>query len=62
MSPATIAIIVEALLRHGPAFGKAVYELFRTDNPTPQQWGDLFSLAERSYESYVPASKLPPLP
>lgn len=53
MSPVVVELIATALVKYGPAVAKGLYDLFRTENPTPEQWSKLFEMAETSYDDYV---------
>lgn len=53
MSPAATEIILTALVKYGPALAKGIYDLFQTQDPTPEQWATLFATAEKSYDDYV---------
>jgi hypothetical protein len=56
-----VELVATALVKYGPALAKGLYDLFRTENPTPQQWAALFELAEKKYEDYVrPAGPVVP--
>jgi hypothetical protein len=51
---AQIAVLVlEALVKFGPAAARAITDLFRKDTISSDDWNKVFDLAEKSYESYI---------
>lgn len=53
MSPATIELIAQILLKYGPDVAKAVYGLFTNPAPTQADWDALWLVASKPYDSYV---------
>ena len=65
MDPVTISLIVGALIRYGPSLAREIQLLFTKKEVTQEDWDKVFSLAEKSYDSYVapivPPVVLPPV-
>ena len=46
-------LILEALVKYGPAVARAITELFKKETITADDWNKVFDLAEKSYEDYI---------
>lgn len=53
MDPATISLIIGALLKYGPDAAEAIRNLFKKTNPTLEDFDPIFALARKSYEDYT---------
>lgn len=53
-------IVLLAIVKYGPAFGREIYAMFQKTNPTQADWEALFVKAEKSYEDYVRPIVPPP--
>lgn len=53
MDPATIGLIIGALLKYGPDAAEAIRNLFKKSNPTLEDFDPIFALARKPYEYYV---------
>lgn len=51
MSPKLI--ILEFLLKYGPAFAREVVAILKKEPVTDQDWENLFAKATKSYDSYI---------
>ena len=58
MDPATVAIILGALVKYTPDIAEAMVDLFHKPNPTREDFRILFSKV-RTYEEIVAAKKPP---
>jgi hypothetical protein len=47
------AIIVLALIQHGPDMARAILTLFQKENPSVTDWEALFSTYKKPYEAYT---------
>lgn len=60
MSLAVIVPILEAIFKYAPGAVTAIRELFKTENPTAEDWDKLRTkLGDMDYHAYVPDSKIP---
>lgn len=53
MNPALLALILEALIKFGPAAVQSIVEAAHKENPTLEDWKAAFAPAHKSYEEYV---------
>lgn len=54
MDPATISLIITALVKYGPEVAAGLVAIYHTANATPADWeAHVFSKARKSYEDYV---------
>lgn len=53
----TSIIILELLLKYGPAVAAAAREIIKIKDPTDEDWRKLFAVAETSYDSYIEAAR-----
>ena len=51
---ANAILIIELLLRFGPAVAKAAKTILETEKPTPAQWDALWQLTKEPFNSNVP--------
>jgi hypothetical protein len=49
----TTQIILLLLAKWGPTLAEAAVKLAKVENPTDQQWAELFAMAEKPYDDYV---------
>lgn len=52
------ALVILALIQHGPEMARGILALFQKESPSQADWEALFATYRRSYESYV----MPPTP
>lgn len=46
-------IIALAVVKYGPALGRALYDLFHKTNPTREDFEVIFKIAETPYEDFT---------
>lgn len=60
MTPDKIALIVMALIQHGPEMARAILTLFQKETQSQADWELLFSTYKKPYEAYT--APLPTIP
>jgi hypothetical protein len=53
MDPLTITLIIQAMLRFGPAVARELVALFSKKEITQADWDSIFAKAEKPYDSYM---------
>lgn len=53
MNTEVALLIGQALVKYGPTVARALAALFLKDEPTLDDWENVFALAEKPYEAYV---------
>jgi hypothetical protein len=47
------ALIIQVLLKYGPAAAQEVQLIFATEKPTDEQWASVFKITRATYSDYV---------
>ena len=53
MTPAIAALLLEALIKYGPAVAIEINALFKKTVITPEDWDRVFALCAKTYEDYT---------
>ena len=53
----TALLILELLLRYGPAVAEAAQQIISKNDPTPDDWQKLFAIASKPYDKYIEEAK-----
>lgn len=52
MTP-TVLLIVQSLLKYGPDVAREIAVIFSNPSPSLADWEKVFSIADKSYDSYI---------
>lgn len=51
MNPIAL-LVIESLVKYGPAVAESVREMLKKDEPTDEDFARLFALANKTYDQY----------
>lgn len=46
-------LIIQALLKYGPAAARSIRDILSKDQPTPEDWERVFASVDKSYDDYT---------
>ena len=53
MNPALIELLIQVLIKYGPAVAQGLSEILHKKDPTREDWNEVFALAATPYGEYI---------